>query len=220
MTSFNSTYYTGNTPQKIPVPEDSSGGEDLFAALEHLKQFADKELLEENAKLKSELEEFQKDATYHTREKRMLVEENEQLRRENERLREQNNGASDETTIGEDCLQLGSDLTRTDIADATASGTGTAVPNADEDTAINVKQKIRMEMACALLEKARADFDTHGNKVVIAETVSALTGIPLATCKRYVSERDYKQKRRTQAFVEDVSNTNSRFKRIGVDITL
>lgn len=153
MTSFNSTYYTGNTPQKIPVPEDSSGGEDLFAALEHLKQFADKELLEENAKLKSELEEFQKDAAYHTREKRMLAEENEQLRRENERLREQNNGASDETTIGEDCLQLGSDLTRTDIADATASGTNNCVSAPLSETDTSARDIIAIFKANGLNEK-------------------------------------------------------------------
>lgn len=81
-------------------------------------------------------------------------------------------------------------------------------------------QKVRMELALRLLEKAGITEavleDHHGNKEKAAKLLEKLLGIPFTTCKRYLSEHDLSKTYHRKA----IDQFNQLLSELGSDIKL
>lgn len=91
-------------------------------------------------------------------------------------------------------------------------------PSAPDHSSDN--QKVRMELACRLLDKAGITEavleDHHGNKERAARILEKLLGIPFTTCKRYLSERDLSKTYHRKA----IDQLNQLLSELGSDIRL
>jgi hypothetical protein len=84
---------------------------------------------------------------------------------------------------------------------------------------VTAKQKVRMELACRLLEKSgvtKAVLDHHGNKDKAGTVMGALLDISPFICKQYLSQRDLN----TVHHKETIKAINPLLKELGTDIQL
>lgn len=84
---------------------------------------------------------------------------------------------------------------------------------------ITAKQKVRMELACRLMEKAgitKEVLEHHGNKDKAGTIMGTLLDISPAACKVYVSQRDMS----THYHEKTIKQLNPLLKELGTDIQL
>ena len=55
---------------------------------------------------------------------------------------------------------------------------------------INWHDKVRLELAIRIMEKADINLETFGNKARVARILQAITKLPISTCSNYASNRD------------------------------
>lgn len=73
--------------------------------------------------------------------------------------------------------------------------------------------KVRLEIFCKLLEAAGVNFQVYGRKAEAARFAHHMTGIPISTCKNYMTNRDLN----TTEHAEEVLKTNSSIKKLGIE---
>ena len=84
---------------------------------------------------------------------------------------------------------------------------------------VTAKQKVRMELACRLMEKSgvtKAVLDHHGNKDKAGTLMGTLLEISPLICKQYISQRDLN----TNHHKETINTINPLLKELGTDIQL
>ena len=84
---------------------------------------------------------------------------------------------------------------------------------------VTAKQKVRMELACRLMEKSgvtRTVLDHHGNKDKAGTLMGTLLDISPIICKQYISQRDLN----TNHHKETIKIINPLLKELGTDIQL
>lgn len=75
---------------------------------------------------------------------------------------------------------------------------------------------VRLELLRQLMDKAGAQWQTHGNKVIAARLMEAITGLAFKTCKNYLSDPHVNQTEHQ----ETILDFNSKLKALGIEITL
>lgn len=76
--------------------------------------------------------------------------------------------------------------------------------------------KVRLELALRLMEKAGADVERYGNKTKVARILQTITKLPFSTCKNYVTNRDLNHKKHE----EEVLEINATLQDISVDVRI
>ncbi len=75
---------------------------------------------------------------------------------------------------------------------------------------------VRLELLRQLMDKAGAQWLRHGNKVIAARLMEAVTGLALKTCRNYLSDPRVNQTEHQEIILD----TNSKLKALGIEITL
>ncbi len=75
---------------------------------------------------------------------------------------------------------------------------------------------VRLELLRLLMDKAGAQWQKRGNKVIAAQLMSAITGLAPKTCKNYLSDPIVKHTEHQ----ETILDVNSKLKALGIEITL
>lgn len=73
--------------------------------------------------------------------------------------------------------------------------------------------KVVLEFFAKLLEKSGADLDKRGNKANAARLAETITGIPVSTCKTYMTNRDLN----TTEHSDEVLKMNTAIKNLGIE---
>lgn len=84
---------------------------------------------------------------------------------------------------------------------------------------VTAKQKVRMELACRLMEKSgvtKTVLEHHGNKDKAGTIMGTLLDISPLICKQYISQRDLN----TNHHKETIKTINPLLKELGTDIQL
>jgi len=75
---------------------------------------------------------------------------------------------------------------------------------------------VRLELLRQLMDKAGAQWETRGNKVIAAQLMAAITGLAPKTCKNHLSDPIVKHTEHK----ETILDVNSKLKALGIEITL
>lgn len=75
---------------------------------------------------------------------------------------------------------------------------------------------VRLELLRLLMDKAGAQWQKRGNKVIAAQLMSAITGLAPKTCKNHLSDPIVKHTEHQ----ETILDVNSKLKALGIEITL
>ena len=75
---------------------------------------------------------------------------------------------------------------------------------------------VRMELVRLLMEKDGADLEKHGNKVIAARLMEAITGLANKTCRNHLSDPNVNQTEHKQEILE----INSKLQALGMSIRL
>ena len=75
---------------------------------------------------------------------------------------------------------------------------------------------VRLELLRQLMDKAGAQWLRHGNKVIAARLMEAVTGLALKTCRNYLSDPRVNQTEHQEIILD----TNSKLKALGIEITV
>ena len=77
---------------------------------------------------------------------------------------------------------------------------------------IDPHDKVRLEVMMKLLESSNVDLKTRGNKAETARLLECLTGLPLSTCRNYVTNRDLNK----DTHKEEITTINSQLEKIKI----
>ncbi len=75
---------------------------------------------------------------------------------------------------------------------------------------------VRLELIRQLMDKAGAQWQKHGNKVIAAQLMAAITGLAFKTCKNHLSDPIVKHTEHK----ETILDVNSKLNALGIEITL
>ena len=75
---------------------------------------------------------------------------------------------------------------------------------------------VRLELIRQLMDKAGAQWQKRGNKVIAAQLMAAITGLAPKTCKNHLSDPIVKHTEHK----ETILDVNSKLKALGIEITL
>lgn len=75
---------------------------------------------------------------------------------------------------------------------------------------------VRLELLRLLMDKDGADLEKHGNKVIAARMMEAITGLALKTCKNHLSDPNVNQTEHQEQIIE----INSKLQALGMSIRL
>lgn len=75
---------------------------------------------------------------------------------------------------------------------------------------------VRLELLRLLMDKDGAQWEKHGNKVIAARLMEAITGLALKTCKNHLSDPNVNQTEHQQEILE----INSKLQALGMSIRL
>lgn len=81
---------------------------------------------------------------------------------------------------------------------------------------INWHDKVRLELAIRIMEKADINLETYGNKAKAARILQAITKLPISTCSNYASNRDLSEKQHG----DEIEKINSNLRALNKEIQL
>ncbi|MBO6234017.1 MAG: hypothetical protein J6N43_01145 [Prevotella sp.] len=81
---------------------------------------------------------------------------------------------------------------------------------------INWHDKVRLELAIRIMEKADINLETYGNKAKAARILQAITKLPISTCSNYASNRDLSEKQHG----DEIEKINSNLRVLNKEIQL